>query len=74
MYVGQSNMTILYVTILTAERPTRLEVLVQLFCIDASWCNIGNGLGVSYNFFKVWQNPTGQIKQNLIKLSKIGRT
>ena len=52
MYVGQSNMTILYVTILTTKKPTKLEVLVQLACIDASWHNIGNGLGVSYNFLQ----------------------
>ena len=45
-------MTILYVTILIAERPTRLEVLIQLTSINASWRSIGNGLGVSYNFLQ----------------------
>ena len=49
MYVRQSYMTILYLIILTVERPTRREVLMQLAFIKFQWRNIGNGLGVSYN-------------------------
>ena len=42
-------MTVLYLIVLTVERPTRREVLTQLACINFQWRNIGNGLGVSYN-------------------------
>ena len=30
-------------------KPTRREVLIQLACINASWHEIGDGLGVKYN-------------------------
>ena len=49
MYVRQSYMTVLYLIILTVERPTRREVLMQLAFINFQWRNIGNGFGVSYN-------------------------
>ena len=49
MYVRQSYITVLYLIVLTVERPTRHEVLTQLACINFQWRNIGNGLGVSYN-------------------------
>ena len=42
-------MTVLYLIVLTVERPTRREVLTQLACINFQWRNIGNGLGVSYS-------------------------
>ena len=49
MYVRQVYMTVLYVSLLTVERPTRREVLMQLAFINFQWRNIGNSLGVSYN-------------------------
>ena len=49
MYVRQSYITVLYLIVLTVERPTRREVLMQLAFINFQWRNIGNGLGVSYN-------------------------
>ena len=49
MYVRQSYITVLYLIVLTVERPTRREVLIQLAFINFQWRNIGNGLGVSYN-------------------------
>ena len=45
-------MTVLYLIILTVERPTRHDVLIQLECIDASWRSIGEGLRVSFNDLK----------------------
>ena len=52
MYVRQSYITVLYLIVLTVERPTRYEVLIQLACIDASWRSIGEGLRVGYNVLK----------------------
>ena len=49
MYVRQSYITVLYLIVLTVERPTRRELLMQLAFINFQWRNIGNGLGVSYN-------------------------
>ena len=49
MYVRQSYITVLYLIVLTVERPTRHEVLMQLAFINFQWRNIGNGLGVSYS-------------------------
>ena len=49
MYVRQSYITVVYLIVLTVERPTRREVLMQLAFINFQWRNIGNGLGVSYN-------------------------
>ena len=34
------------------EKPTRLEVLIQLVDIDALWCNIGDGLRVKDNYLQ----------------------
>ena len=52
MYVRQSYITVLYLIVLTVERPTRYDVLNQLACIDASWRSIGEGLRVGYNVLK----------------------
>ena len=49
MYVRQSYMTVLYLIVLTVERPTRREVLMQLAFINFQWRNIGNGLGVTFS-------------------------
>ena len=42
-------MTIAQFNFLLAVKPSRHEVLIQLACISASWHEIGDGLGVSYN-------------------------
>ena len=52
MYVRQSYITVLYLIVLTVEKPTRLEVLTQLVDIDASWHSIGDGLGVKDNYLQ----------------------
>ena len=68
MYVRQSYMTVLYLIVLTVERPTRYEVLIQLACIDASWRSIGEGLRVSYNVIKGLDESN---KPNQTRLSEI---
>ena len=76
MYVRQSYMTVLYLIILTVERPTIHEVLMQLVCIDALWYEIGVGLGVSYNVLQrlVYSNipdrrKLGDIIQNWLDMN-----
>ena len=49
MYVRQVYMTVLYLIVLTVEKPIRREILNQLAFINFQWRNIGQGLGVSYN-------------------------
>ena len=68
MYVRQSYMTVLYLTVLTVERPTRSEVLKQLAFIDASWRSIGEGLGVAYNVLKGLDESN---KPNQTRLSEV---
>ena len=76
MYVRQSYMTVLYLIILTVERPTRREVLMQLADIDALWHEIGVGLGVSYNVLQrlVYSNmpdrrKLGDVIQNWLDMN-----
>ena len=61
-------MTVLYLIVLTVERPTRCEVLIQLACIDALWHSIGDGLGVSDN---VLQGLANANMQNQTRLSHV---
>ena len=68
MYVRQSYMIVLYLIVLTVERPTRYEVLNKLACIDASWRSIGEGLRVSYNVIKGLDESN---KPNQTRLSEI---
>ena len=42
-------MTVIYFIVLTGEKPKGYEVLTQLAFINSQWCNIGQGLGVSFN-------------------------
>ena len=71
MYVRQSYITVLYLIVLTVERPTRYEVLIQLACIDASWRSIGEGLRVGYNVLKGLDESN---KPNQTRLSEIIQT
>ena len=52
MYVRQVYKMVLYLIVLLAERPTRREVLKELTFINFQWRDIGNGLGVSYNYLQ----------------------
>ena len=61
-------MTDFYLILLSVERPTRYEVLIQLACIDASWRSIGEGLRVSYNVIKGLDESN---KPNQTRLSEI---
>ena len=61
-------MTVLYLIVLTVEKPTRYEVLNKLACIDASWRSIGEGLQVSYNVIKGLDESS---KPNQTRLSEI---
>ena len=56
--------TVLYLIVLTVERPTRRDVLIQLVDIDALWRSIGDGLGVSNNVLKglAESNMSNQIR------------
>ena len=81
MYVRQSYITVLYLIVLTVERPTRREVLIQLADIDASWRSIGDGLGVSDNDLQGlananMQDPTrlGHIIQNWLDMNGQGES
>ena len=38
--------------VLTDEKPIRREVLTQLAFINSQWRNIGQGLGVSFNYLQ----------------------
>ena len=66
MYVRQSYMTVLYLIVLTVERPTRRDVLMQLVDIDALWRSIGDGLGVSNNVLK------GLAESNMSNQTRLG--
>ena len=68
MYVRQSYITVLYLIVLTVERPTRRELLTQLACINFLWRNIGNGLGVSYS---VLQGLAESNQSNQAKLDQV---
>ena len=59
-------MTVLYLIVLTVERPTRYEVLNQLSCINASWYEIGDGLRVGYNVLK------GLAESNMSNQTRLG--
>ena len=61
-------MTVLNVIVLTVERPTRREVLIQLADIDALWHNIGDGLGVNFNDLQGLANAN---MQNRTRLSHV---
>ena len=65
MYVRQSYITVLYLIVLTVERPTRREVLTQLADIDALWRSIGDGLGVSDNDLQGLANANMQDRTRL---------
>ena len=65
MYVRQSYMTVLYLIVLTVERPTRREVLIQLADIDTLWCSIGDSLGVSDNDLQGLANANMQNQTRL---------
>ena len=65
MYVRQSYITVLYLIVLTVERPTRREVLIQIADIDALWRCIGYGLGVSDNFLQGLANANMQNQTRL---------
>ena len=65
MYVRQSYVTVLYLIVLTVERPTRREVLIQLANIDALWRSIGDGLGVSDNVLQGLANANMQDQTRL---------
>ena len=65
MYVRQSYITVLYLIVLTVERPTRREVLVQIANIDALWRSIGDCLGVSDNFLQGLANANMQNQTRL---------
>ena len=65
MYVRQSYITVLYLIVLTVERPTRREVLIQLADIDALWRSIGDGLGVSDNVLQILANENMQDRTRL---------
>ena len=71
MYVRQSYMTVLYLIVLTVERPTRYDLLIQLADIDASWRSIGEGLRVGYNVLKGLDESN---KPNQTRLSEIIQT
>ena len=71
MYVRQSYITVLYIIVLTVERPTRYDVLNKLACIDASWRSIGEGLRVGYNVLKGLDES---YKPNQTRLSEILQT
>ena len=71
MYVRQSYITVLYLIVLTVERPTSYDVLNKLGCIDASWRSIGEGLGVGYNVLKGLDESN---KPNQTRLSEIIQT
>ena len=64
-------MTVLYLIVLTVERPTRYEVLNKLAYIDASWRSIGEGLRVRYNVLKGLDES---YKPNQTRLSEIVQT
>ena len=66
MYVRQSYITVLYLIVLTVERPTRREVLIQLADVDALWRSIGDGLGVSDNDLQ------GLANANMQDLTRLG--
>ena len=59
-------MTVLYLIVLTVERPTRYEVLNKLSCINASWYEIGDGLRVGYNILK------GLAQSNMSNQTRLG--
>ena len=61
-------MTIFNLIFHLVVKPTRGEVLIQLACINASWREIGFGLGVSYNKLRVL---TQSNHENQTKLSEI---
>ena len=63
--------TFLYLIVLTVERPTRYDLLMQLACIDASWRSIGEGLRVGYNVLKGFDESN---KTNQTRLSEIIQT
>ena len=65
MYVRQSYITVLYLIVLTVERPTRREVLIQLADVDALWRSIRDGLGVSDNFLQGLANGNMQDQTRL---------
>ena len=65
MYVRQSYITVLYLIVLTVERPTRREVFIQLADIDALWRSIGDGLGVSDNDLQGLANANMQDRTRL---------
>ena len=65
MYVRQSYITVLYLIVLTVERPTRREVLIQLAEVDALWHSIGDGLGVSDNVLQGLANANMQDQRKL---------
>ena len=67
MYVRQSYITVLYLIVLTVERPTRREVLIQLADIDALWRSIGYGLGVTDNDLQ------GLANANIQDQTRLGR-
>ena len=52
-------------------KPTRCEVLFQLACIDASWYEIGNGLGVSYNELRGLTQSTHENQRKLTEVIQI---
>ena len=68
MYVRLSYMTVLNVIVLTVERPTRREVLIQLADVDALWHDIGDGLGVNFNDLQGLANAN---MQNRTRLSHV---
>ena len=65
MYVRQSYITVLYLIVLTVERPTRREVLIQLAEVDALWRSIGDGLRVSDNVLQGLANANMQDQTRL---------
>ena len=68
MYVRQSYTTVLCLIVLTVERPTRRELLIQLADINALWRSIGDGLGVSDNDLQSLANDN---KQNQTRLGHV---
>ena len=71
MYVRQSYIPVLYLIVITVERPTRYDALNKLACIDASWRSIGEGLRVGYNVLKGLDES---YKPNQTRLSEIIQT